>query len=139
MNIIITLPHYLWAHICIGTKKIELRKKIPLNFQTNESKCFVVLKGTHRIIGWFTISQFTKMPTPKPCTPDFAKALCVPRNWVDEYLKKSDYCYCWHIKDVYAYKQRVDIKENFEIHSNPQSYVYTDKDPTVPYHPWRRR
>lgn len=125
-NMIITLPKFLWESIVKGEKRFEIRKNLPMFFSTCCSKCYVIIKGTDLVAGYFTISCFYSQIYKKEDCSLIAKVACVPDEWVSKYLKESKRFWAWHIEKVFVFKEQISAKSVFSIKSNPQSYVYTD-------------
>lgn len=123
---IITLPKFLWESIVKGEKRYEIRKNLPQFFSTNDSKCYVVIKGTDIVAGYFSISCFYSQIYKKEDCSQIAKVACVPDEWISKYLKESKRFWAWHIAEVCVFKEQISAKRVFSIKSNPQSYVYTD-------------
>lgn len=127
-NIIITLPHELWRKILSGDKTFELRTKCPLNFTLNKSKCYVVIKGSHLIVGWFSISTFIQDRTEHLNLSYLSCILCVPPQWIFDYVKKHEIVWFWHIGKVFRLEKPANATDIFHLKANPQSFIYTDID-----------
>lgn len=125
-NIIITLPKFLWESIVKGKKRWEIRKNLPQFFSTNDSKCYVIIKGSDIVAGYFSISSFYSQIYKKEDCSVLAKVACVPDEWISKYLKESKPFWAWRIEKVCVFKKQISAKLVFSIKSNPQSYVYTD-------------
>lgn len=125
-NIIITLPKFLWESIVKGEKRYEIRKNLPRLFSTNDSKCYVIIKGTDIVAGYISITGFYSDIYKKENCSRIAKVACVPDEWVSKYLKESQRFWAWRVAKVCVFKKQISAKRVFSIKSNPQSYVYTD-------------
>ena len=128
MNIVITLPRSLWEKIKSGEKTVELRKSVPRLFDNATSKCFVVLKGTSEIVGYFKISQFTSCPLEHIDVNKMAKIAGIPPLWFRTYYTTSQVAHIWHISEVYEYPSSSINLSRLWVTRNPQSYVYTIND-----------
>lgn len=124
-NIIITLPKNLWDKIVLGEKRVELRKIIPLYFDNTYSRCYVVIKGTSNVVGYFAIGSFGAYNTQNLDIEKLSKMLCVPKSWVETYIQKTNQIVFWYIKHVFLFYPKIKLS-NFGLEHNPQSYVYTD-------------
>ena len=124
MDIVITLPKNLWQAICSGKKEYECRKRIPRNFMRACDKCWVVLKGTTDVVGWFTISEFLTCVDVEEIAKDYLDKLCIDREWFDAYAKHDDVLSLWKIGEVFELTYSQDRYQMLNVTSNPQSYAY---------------
>lgn len=128
-HIIITLPAYLWEKIVKKEKRIELRSSFPRSFSFENSKCYVVRKGTHDVLGYFKITEISDYK-PNGCIPiGLANLLKVPFKWLVIYCRKNKKLYFWHIGEVHEFPESIDARQVFGISTNPQSFIYTDISP----------
>lgn len=123
-NIVITLQKSFWQSIESGNKTVELRKSFPLRFQHNEDKCFVVLKGTNIVVGYFIITSYTSLPKERHNVEMVARLACVPVEWVEKYYSNSEHINCWNIGKVVKFNQVRALDDFLIVAKNPQSYVY---------------
>lgn len=124
MSIAITLPEHLWKCIVSGQKTIELRKNFPKSFDFDYDMVYVILKGTKKVVGWFSVSEFEKVTDVYRLISFPPGTICVPPAWVRQYLQNADKCYLWHIKEVHVFDDYKDTFLFLNIKSNPQSFVY---------------
>lgn len=128
-NVIITLPRVLWWAIEKGQKMYEIRKRIP-NLVLGKTKIFVVGKGTTKILGYFTLDGFLMSNDPYFLYKQIGKKIWVDFQWYDKYVQNhKGKIYAWKIREVYKCEDTVDLEEYFGVNKNPQSYIYTDRDP----------
>lgn len=125
-NIVITLPEGLWNSIKRGKKTIELRKSIPVKFDNNYSKCYVILKGTRNVVGYFYINLFHKILKNSSVIKYLPKLACITEDWILKYYQNKDYVTCWHIGKVYEFEWVEYAEELIESKPNPQAYYYTN-------------
>ena len=124
MDIMITLPKFLWGKIIRGEKSLELRKNMPRLFNVKIDRVFVCVKGTHKCYGYFRVSWF------QYCRDDLnfiiakQSRIQVPPEWIKKYLKGTINAYLWHIKEVYPYSTPLDITDIFKVKRAPQSFCY---------------
>ena len=124
MSIAITLPLNLWKNILSGEKTIELRKNFPKRFDMNDDVIFVVIKGTHRVAGWFRVREFEKVSNSFRMLLNPPAGIFVTERWIRKYLQNSDICYLWHIKEVHVFEGYKNSSVYLNLKSNPQSFVY---------------
>ena len=125
MDIVITLPKNLWAAICSGEKEFECRKRIPRNFMRAYDKCWVILKGTTDVVGWFTIDEFLTCVDVEEIASHYLDKLCIDRAWFNEYAKHDDVLSLWKInRNVYELTYPQDRYQFLNVLNNPQSYAY---------------
>lgn len=125
-DIVITLPEELWNSICTGQKKIELRKSIPLLFDNYFNRCWVVQKGTSRVVGYFRIKVFGMYRDYQEHIETIAKDAAVSVPFVKSYYQGHKNAYIWFIGHVYQANRQYERFVLFGIKNNPQSYVYVD-------------
>lgn len=127
MNILITLPQELWLKIVKGEKTLELRKNIPRKFDNYNSRCYVVLKGTDLVVGWFHISRFIRFPATEHYFNLCSPCACVNSKWISEYYKGKEFMVLWRIQQVRCWN--IPVKRSFFVNTstNPQCYCYTSK------------
>lgn len=125
-NILITLPKDLWDSIKRGKKTIELRKSIPVKFDNCYSKCYVVLKGTRYVVGYFYIDTFHKIPKTDYHIKNISKLACISEDWILKYYQNQDCITCWHIGQVYDFEWLEYASKLIGSKPNPQAYYYTD-------------
>ena len=121
-DIAITLPRKLWDKIVAGEKTIELRKSMPKDFDIAEDWCYVIEKGTGRVLGRMSL---------KFCharNDDFIRTLVqkdagVPCEWIEKYYKGHAFMCLWHITCHLEFKYDIGIGF-LGLHSAPQSFVY---------------
>lgn len=123
-DIVITLPEKLWYFICSGRKKIELRKSIPVEFDIEVNKCWVVQKGTSRIVGYFYIDSFREDSEYMQQIDVIAKAAAVSVQFVRSYYHGCPKARIWNIGPVYQCCGQYDRFDVFGMKYNPQSFVY---------------
>lgn len=130
-HIVITLPQRLWNSISNGSKAYELRKVLP-GFNPYVTRFYVVIKGTHFVAGYFTVSQALSFDDTENLWNKYGKYLAISKKWYLKYVSSmKHFIYLWEIHDVYMYDSLVDLEEYFQITKNPQSFVYTLSEPTV--------
>ena len=125
MDIAITLPKHLWKAICSGDKIYECRKRLPRNFMRVYDKCWVILKGTNDVAGYFYIDHFFYCINVEDIEKNFLDRLCVDKTWFERYAKRYDVLHLWKIgRPVYELTASHNRDEFLDIPANPQSYVY---------------
>lgn len=125
MDIAITLTMSLWKKIVTGEKTIELRKNFPIDFNFNEDKVFVCLKGTEFIVGYFMVSSFVFCTSDHVCTSqELSHKIAVPIKWIYNYVTKKSWVYLWYIGGVFVFKGNGIHRSLFRIYKNPQSFIY---------------
>lgn len=128
MNIIITLPHDLIEEIFIGHKVYEARKAIPSFFDPEKDRVYMVEKGTDNVVGFFTIANFTTVPT-TGATLDCLKAkICVSYMYLEKYYRHYEKAVLWRIKNYFRFYVPLSLSVMFDKEKAPQSYFYTDKN-----------
>lgn len=128
-HIIITLPDYLWEKIVKKEKRIELRSRFPLSFSFKNSKCYVVRKGTHDVVGYFKITEISEYKPDSYIPIGLARLLGVTFKWLVSYCRNKKKLYLWHIGEVHEFPEPIDARQAFGISTNPQSFIYTDISP----------
>lgn len=121
-DIAITLPRNLWDKIVAGEKTIELRKRIPKDFDIAEDWCYVVEKGTRRVLGRMTLS-FSRVENDGLNRELVKVCACVPCEWVEKYYKGHAYMCLWYITCRFEFKYDIGIGF-LGLHSAPQSFAY---------------
>lgn len=130
-NIIITLPRNLWLAIKSGIKSVEVRKSTP-KVTLGVSKVYVVEKGTTKVVGCFTLDRVGTCSNAAFAWEWFGKQTFVELEWFNNYLKNCKRgIHAWFIRCVWSFDDTVDLKEYFGVQHNPQSYIYTDKEPFI--------
>lgn len=131
MNIVITLPQKLWWAIMLGNKTYECRKSFP-QIQLKHSKVYVVIKGTTKVAGYFTIDSILSTNDFNAVWRNQGSKLFIDWEWFNKYVKNyKRLLHLWKISRVYSFDDTVDLEEYFGIKHNPQSFVYTNKEPYV--------
>lgn len=125
-NIVITLPKDLWNSIKRGEKKIVLRKSIPVKFDNYYSKCYVILKGTRNVVGYFYIDTFHKIQKNSNLIKNLSGLACITEDWILKYYQNRDCITCWHIGKVYDFEWLEYASKLIGSKPNPQAYYYTD-------------
>ena len=125
-DIVITLPERIWYCICSGGKKIELRKRIPEEFDINFSKVWVIRKGSSQIMGYFNIESFREDQEYMKRIVDIAIAAVVSVEFVRSYYQGYKKACIWNIGPVYKSDMLYDRYAMFGMKHNPQSFVYVD-------------
>lgn len=125
-NIVITLPKDLWDSIKRGKKTIELRKSIPVKFDSCYSKCYVILKGTRYVVGYFYIDSFYKIHKDSYLMKNLSELACITEDWVRKYYQNKDCITCWLIDKVYEFEWIEYASKLIGSKPNPQAYYYTD-------------
>lgn len=125
-DIVITLPEKLWYYICSGRKKIELRKRIPEEFDINFSRVWVIRKGSSQIMGYFNIESFREDHEYMKRIVDIAIAAAVSEQFVRSYYQGYKKACIWKIRPVYQSTKPIDSFVEFGMRTNPQSFVYVD-------------
>lgn len=121
-DIAITLPLKLWDKIVAGKKTIELRKRIPKDFDIAEDWCYVVEKGKKRVLGRMTLT-FCRMKNDEYNRALVQAGAGVPGTWIEKYYKGHRMMCLWCIKGCKEYSDNIGIGF-LGIASAPQSYVY---------------
>lgn len=125
-DIVITLPEKLWYLICTGRKKIELRKSIPVEFDKDFSRCWVIRKGSSQILGYFYIESFSEDQEYMKRIDVIAKAAAVSVQFVRSYYQGYRKACIWNIGPVYHSDRQYERFVMLGLKHNPQSFVYVD-------------
>lgn len=116
----------------MGIKMFECRKawpKIPLF----TGRVYVVIKGTTQVAGYFTLCNVIKTNALGQAWHDYGKRLAIEYDWYCQYAASArEYLYFWELDGVYKYDGVRDLEEYFGVKHNPQSFIYTDKEPYIP-------
>ena len=123
MDIAITLPQKLWDMVSAGDKVVELRKRIPVRFDSEEDNCYVVGKGTRKVLGSMSLS-FARLENTAANRRQVQKGAGVPLAWIEQYYAGHLYMHLWyitHFLDMGSWD--VDITE-LGIARMPESFVY---------------
>lgn len=121
-DIAITLPRRLWDKIVAGKKTIELRKRIPKDFDIAEDWCYVIEKGKKRVLGRMSL-KFSRIRNDGFNRAFLQARAYVPCKWMEEYYEGHEYMCLWHIINYKEYT--ADIGIGFlGLRSAPQSFVY---------------
>lgn len=126
-DIAITLSEKLWYFICSGRKKIELRKSIPVEFDKDINKCWVIKKGSSMVMGFFFIESFREDKEYMKRIVDVAIAAAVSEQFVKSYYQGYQKAYIWKIGWVCQSIGKYDRFEVLGLKYNPQSFVYVDR------------
>lgn len=130
-NIVITLPQKLWWAISHGFKTYECRKTLPKGLHA-KGKVYVVIKGTTKVAGCFTVDSFYSTNNFGEAWRYMGKKLFVERQWFVKYVVgHKGMIHLWQIGKVWTFDEVIDLEEYFGIKKNPQSYVYTFKEPYI--------
>lgn len=128
MNIVITLPVNLIAEILEGRKKFEIRTKIPANFNIYRDVVYVVQKGTHKVILYFTIVKFITGLDLNKNARYIAKKAAVLTGWLKAYAENKSIILAWEIGCYCKLTDCSEVYKQLGIKTNPQSYIYTECD-----------
>lgn len=126
-DIAITLPEKLWYLICSGQKKIELRKRIPVKFDPFICRCWVMKKGTAKVLGFFFIESFHEDLKFRERINEIANDAAVSVEFVETYYQGYQKACIWKIGPVYQSTEPIDSFVEFGMRTNPQSFVYVDE------------
>ena len=126
-DIVITLPEELWNLICSERKKIELRKSIPIEFDKDINKCWVIKKGTSRVVGFFYIESFHEDLKFRERIDEITNDAAVSVEFVETYYQGYQKACIWKIGPVYQSTKPIDRFVEFGMRTNPQSFVYVDE------------
>lgn len=127
-NVIITLPESLWEKIVSGEKKIEVRKNAPKG-EFDVTKVYVIIKGTDIVAGYFTLNDIIICDSVWWFYTMYEKQIGVPFEWLLKYaggLYKK--LYGWRVGKIKCLEKLNLFRSDFGLKSNPQSFVYTEKD-----------
>lgn len=128
MNIIITLPHELCEEIFIGHKVYEARKAVPNFFDPKKDRVYMVEQGTDNVVGFFTIANFTTVPTTAATLDGLKAEICVSYKYLVKYYRHYEKAVLWRIKNYYRFNRPLSLRDNFDKENAPQSYFYTDRN-----------
>ena len=136
-NVIITLPKELWEKIVLKEKQYELRKNYP-KINVLSSRVYVVIKGSTYVAGYFNVGAIWETDDFNQLWQHYGKQLGITFDWFCNYVYTVKHkAYLWQIDNVYRYRGNIDLEEYFGVKHNPQSFIYTDKEPFVPgYSAW---
>lgn len=126
MNIVITLPTDLIDAILSGKKSIEIRSKMPLNFETGKDVVYVCQKGFQRVPLFFTIKKFSIYKHDYIGDLALSERASVPVKWVSDYRDKHAVVYAWVIGYVCKLAYADEVWQHINIKHNPQCYSYTN-------------
>lgn len=128
MNIIITLPLYLWLNIAGQKKTIELRSIVPRLFNRYAGRVYVCVKGTDAVYGYFEVERFEHVAFPFAWYAKNGYAVHVPYPWFKEYAANHKRVFAWHIRHAVEFDIPCDLRQHFNVTHAPQSFVYTSID-----------
>lgn len=123
MDIVITLPTHLWNDIVSRKKRIELRKTFPKHYIKHIDRCYVCAKGENKIIGYFIISSFYKLPNKEKNRESVSRQACIKPNWVTNYYRKEKELKAWVIGMVRSFEEPIMLPYK-SIKRSPQSFTY---------------
>lgn len=126
MNVVITLPSELITAILDRKKSIEVRSKLPVNFDCNNDVVFVAMKGTHKIQLYFTVKKFVVYGSSFANDEEIAHAASVPVEWILNYRKGKRFVYAWVIGYVCVLNNPVFVWNALQMNRNPESYIYKE-------------
>ena len=124
MDIVITLPRILIYKIKKGSKKVEIRKSFPKEFDFEEDCVFVVEKGTKNVVMSFDVIKVSTADNPALAWDYCGSQMGIPYEWLREYATPGKELYIWHIGDVHEFAKPFPLEETFFIKRAPQSYCY---------------
>ncbi len=128
MNIIITLPLYLWLKIAKQEKTIEIRCFLPRYFNRSKSRVYVCVKGTNAVYGYFEVERFEHVTFPFSWYAHNGKAVGVPYPWFRDYAESHKKVFAWHIRHAVEFDTPYDLQQHFYTARAPQSFVYITKN-----------
>ena len=126
MNIIITLPIELVAEIAEGRKQVEIRRNIPISFNTHQEVVWVKAKGSDKVPLCFEVSHFEEDNDTNAVWLRYGKQIGVLYAWYQKYVRNARKVAIWHIKRVHIFMPNLTFSKTFGGIKAPQSYVYTD-------------
>ena len=130
-HVIITLPQNLWEAILSGKKLFEIRKVIP-RIAPFSGRVYVCLKGSDTVVGFFTLSAIVGSDDAKYIWEICAGNIAVTKEWFMKYAaNKTKYIFAWEIDSVDKFMVPCNRFTEFGIKGNPQSFVYTQTEPTI--------
>lgn len=124
MDIAITLPRQLWHEIESGRKIVECRKSTPTHIKMGKTRCWVIMKGTPLVLGYFIIESVTPRLRVHDVVKNHLKDICVSKEWLEIYAQECKYLSLWHIGKVRRLPKMLNAKLVLGIEHNPQSFVY---------------
>lgn len=122
MDVLITLPKHLIEKILSGEKTIEMRKTFPKKLEVGHDGFFVVEKGTNNVRCWCRVSHFAKHIMMTVLLRKYQPQICVPDEYILKYAPPPKFAHFWFISEVR--ELNFVIPDFWNIHSNPQSFVY---------------
>ena len=125
MNLVITLPTDLIAAILDKKKSIEIRSKLPINFDTQHDVVYVCQKGFQRVPIYFTIKDYIVFGSSYANDEKIANNASVPVKWIIDYREGRRFVYAWVIGYVCEVASPENLWHDLQLKSNPQSYVYS--------------
>lgn len=132
-NLIITLPKQLWWAIEHGHKMYECRKTLPKLAQKG-SKVYVVEKGTTYVRGYFYIDSIVSTNNYYQAWKNYGQKLFIELEWFNNYVRRHHgFIHFWKIAGVCTFYDKIDLKEYFGVTHNPQSFIYTNREPNIPH------
>lgn len=131
-HVIITLPESLWLAIKMGVKTFECRKAFP-RIPILTGRVYVIIKGTSQVAGYFTIGSVIYSDDFVYLWKTYGRKLFIEPEWFSDYAYSArKYLYLWEIDQVYSFDGVIDREEYFGVKRNPQSIVYTSREPYIP-------
>lgn len=126
MHIAITLPWKVIRDLKTYEKRYELRRRIPGFFDDRFDYVAVVEKGTKRCPLLLKISSFKYVSAEsiRADLPHWAEKLCVPEEWIKDYIKGEVYLVLWKIGAAHETPDPEATYRRLKLKRNPQSYVY---------------
>lgn len=125
-DIVITLPAKLWQKIVSGEKGVEVRKCLPKHIVPENSRVFVIEKGTTRVVGWFRYMGFAKSWYPDIMWEKYGDSIGVTRDWFMKYVEGKLPFYLWKIGEVHCYKYDYIDLRLLGVRKNPQCFAYVN-------------
>lgn len=126
MNIVITLPTELIDAILSRKKSIELRSKMPSNFDKSKDVVYVCQKGSQRVPLFFTVKRFVLYKRDVIANSFLYEHASVPVKWVFDYRDKHAVVYAWEISYVCLLAYSDEVWQHLNIKHNPQCFSYTN-------------
>ena len=128
MNIVITLPRILINKIISGEKSVEVRSKVPTNFNLKTDVVYVAEKGTSNIPLMFSIKEFISFKDKTEAINYINKDAAVSIQFLENYTKDKNTICIWVLGRVCLLPKSRHMATWLGIKKNPQSFIYNKID-----------
>jgi len=128
MNIVITLPRILIDRIISGKKSVEVRSKVPTNFNLKTDVVYVAEKGTSKVPLMFSIKEFISFEDKTEAINYIINDAAVSMQFLKNYAKDKKTMCIWVLGRVCLLSESRHMATWLGIKKNPQSFIYNKID-----------